>query len=131
MNLESPKISIDKSAQDVFDFLANIENFEKLMPENISKFEVLDEDKFLFALKGMPEIILKKKDIEAPNKIVLGAAGGKLDFSLTGNITETETGKSNVQLTFSGDFNPMMAMMIKGPIGKFIETLVTSIPKSI
>jgi len=131
MNLESPKISIDKSAQDVFDFLANIENFEKLMPENISKFEVLDEDKFLFALKGMPEIILKKKDIEAPNKIVLGAAGGKLDFSLTGNITETETGKSNVQLTFSGDFNPMMAMMIKGPIGKFIETLVTSIPNSI
>ena len=131
MNLESPKISIDKSAQDVFDFLANIENFEKLMPENISKFEVLDEDKFLFALKGMPEIILKKKHIEAPNKIVLGAAGGKLDFSLTGNITETETGKSNVQLTFSGDFNPMMAMMIKGPIGKFIETLVTSIPKSI
>jgi carbon monoxide dehydrogenase subunit G len=131
MNLESPKISIAKSAQDVFDFLANVENFEKLMPENISKFEVLDEDKFLFALKGMPEIILKKKDIEAPNKIVLGAAGGKLDFSLTGNITETETGKSNVQLTFSGDFNPMMAMMIKGPIGKFIETLVTSIPKSI
>ena len=131
MNLESPKISIAKSAQDVFDFLANVENFEKLMPENISKFEVLDEDKFLFALKGMPEIILKKKDIEAPNKIVLGAAGGKLDFSLTGNITETETGKSNVQLTFSGDFNPMMAMMIKGPIGKFIETLVTSIPNSI
>ena len=131
MNLESPKISIDKSAQDVFDFLENVENFEKLMPENISKFEVIDEDKFLFALKGMPEIILKKKALEAPNKIVLGAAGGKIDFSLTGNITETESGKSDVQLTFSGDFNPMMAMMIKGPIGKFIETLATSIPNAI
>ena len=131
MNLESPKISIDKSAQDVFDFLANIENFEKLMPENISKFEVLDKDKFLFALKGMPEIILKKKELEAPNKIVLGAAGGKIDFSLTGNITETEIGKSDVQLSFAGDFNPMMAMTIKGPIGKFIETLATSIPNAI
>ena len=60
MKLESPKISIDKSSQDVFDFLSDVKNFEKLMPENISKFEVLDEDKFLFALKGMPEIILKK-----------------------------------------------------------------------
>ena len=29
------------------------------------------------------------------------------------------------------NFNPMMAMMIKGPISKFIETLATSIPKSI
>jgi hypothetical protein len=101
------------------------------MPENISKFEVLGDDKFLFALKGMPEIILKKKEVMPPNKIVLGAAGGKLDFSLTGNITEIDASSSEVQLEFSGDFNPMMAMMIKGPIGKFIETLATSIPKSI
>lgn len=131
MNLESPKISIDKSAQDVFDFLANVENFEKLMPKNISKFEVLGEDKFLFALKGMPEIVLKKKEAIAPNKIVLGAAGGKLDFALEGNITETADNKSDVQLSFNGDFNPMMAMMIKGPITKFIETLATSIPNAI
>ena len=131
MNLESPKVSIDKSAQDIFDFLINVENFEKLMPENISKFEVLDNGKFLFALKGMPEIVLKQQEATPPNKIVLGAAGGKLDFSLTGDITETETNKSEVKLTFSGDFNPMMAMMIKGPISKFIETLAVNIPNAI
>jgi len=131
MKLESPKVSIDKSAQTIFDFLTNVENFEKLMPDNISKFEVLDNSKFLFALKGMPEIILKQKEAIAPNKVVLGAAGGKLDFSLTGDITEIDAGKSDVQLTFSGDFNPMMAMMIKGPIGKFIETLVTNLSTAI
>jgi carbon monoxide dehydrogenase subunit G len=131
MNLESPKVSIDKSPLDVFNFLSDVKNFEQLMPENISKFEVLGDDKFLFALKGMPEIILKKKEVISPNKIVLGAAGGKLDFSLTGNITETTPNQSEVQLTFEGDFNPMMAMMIKGPIGKFIETLVTNMPKAI
>lgn len=131
MNLESPKVSIDKSAQEVFDFLTNVGNFEKLMPENISKFEVLEDDKFLFALKGMPEIVLKKKEVQAPNKIVLGAAGGKLDFSLIGDITETAEGKSDIKLSFQGDFNPMMAMMIKGPISKFIETLATSIPNAI
>ncbi|MEZ4857031.1 MAG: SRPBCC family protein [Gelidibacter sp.] len=126
MNLESPKVTIQKSSQDVFDFLSDVKNFEQLMPENISKFEVLGDDKFLFALKGMPEIVLKKKEAIAPNKIVLGAAGGKLDFSLIGHITETTDTQSDVQLTFEGDFNPMMAMMIKGPIGKFIETLVNN-----
>lgn len=131
MNLESPKISVSKSPEAVFDFLDNIKNFESLMPENISKFEVLSEDTFLFALKGMPEIILKKKEVIPPNKIVLGAAGGKIDFSLTGNITKKDDASSEVQLQFSGDFNPMMAMMIKGPISKFIETLATSIPKAI
>ena len=129
MNLESPKVSLQKSPQEVYDFLSDVKNFEKLMPENISKFEVLGDDKFLFALKGMPEIILKKKESEAPHKIVLGAAGGKLDFSLTGDIHEVGTDQSDVKLTFEGDFNPMMAMMIKGPISKFIETLVTNMSK--
>nr|WP_321237311.1 SRPBCC family protein [uncultured Psychroserpens sp.] len=131
MKLESPKTTIDKSAQETFDFLSDVKNFEKLMPENISKFEVLEEDKFLFALKGMPEIVLKKKEAIAPNKIVLGAAGGKLDFSLTGNITELAENKSEVELIFEGEFNAMMAMMIKGPISKFIETLVGNMPASV
>ncbi|MBD0824218.1 SRPBCC domain-containing protein [Aestuariibaculum marinum] len=131
MNLESPKVKVDKSPEDIFNFLENIKNFESLMPENISKFEVLSDDTFLFALSGMPEITLKKKEVTPPNKIVLGAAGGKIDFSLVGNINKVDEASSEVQLEFSGDFNPMMAMMIKGPIKKFIETLATSIPNSI
>lgn len=126
MNLESPKVTLDKSAEDAFNFLSDVKNFECLMPENISKFEVLEDDKFLFALKGMPEIVLKKKEAIPNSKIVLGAAGGKLDFALTGHISEIDTDKSEVQLTFSGEFNAMMGMMIKGPITKFIETLVTN-----
>ncbi len=93
MNLESPKVTIEKTQQEVFDFLSDIKNFESLMPENISKFEVLDNDRFLFALKGMPEIVLQKKETFPPNKIVLGAAGGKIDFLLTGDIVELEDKK--------------------------------------
>lgn len=131
MTLESPKTIIDKSPEDTFNFLSDIKNFEHLMPENINKFEVLNDDTFAFALKGMPEIELKKKEVIAPSKIVLGAAGGKLDFSLIGHITEIGPDKSEVQLHFEGDFNPMMAMMIKGPINKFLETLITNLPKAI
>ena len=129
MNLESPKVSIDKSAQIVFDFLTDVKNFKPLMPENTSKFELIDDETFLFALSGMPEIVLKKKSLESPKNIVLGAAGGKLDFSLTAVIESISENESNVQLKFEGDFNAMMAMMIKGPISKFIETLAINIPK--
>lgn len=131
MKLESPKVTLDKSAEETFTFLSDVKNFESLMPENISKFEVLENDKFLFALKGMPEIILKKKEAVPNNKIVLGAAGGKLDFALIADITELEANKTDVKLNFEGEFNAMMAMMIKGPIGKFIETLVTNMKTAI
>ena len=129
MNLESPKVTVQKSPQELYDFLTNVENFEKLMPESISKFEVLAEDKFLFALKGMPEIILKLKESAPPNQVVLGAASDKLPFTLTGNIQELADGKSEAQLVFEGDFNPMMGMMIKGPISKFINTLAENMGK--
>ena len=129
MNLESPKVTIEKSAQYLFDALSDVKNFETLMPESIAKFEVLGEDAFIFGLKGMPEIKLKMKEKVAPNKIVLGAASDKLPFTLTANIDSVSENTSAVQLFFEGEFNPMMAMMIKGPIGKFIETLAGNMTK--
>lgn len=129
MNLESPKVTVQKSAQDLFDQLTDVKNFEKLMPDNIAKFEVTGEDAFIFGLKGMPEIKLKMKDKVAPNKIVLGAASDKLPFTLTSNIDTISDSESAVQLFFEGEFNAMMAMMIKGPISKFIETLANNMNK--
>jgi ribosome-associated toxin RatA of RatAB toxin-antitoxin module len=129
MNLESPKVTVQKSAQDLFDLLTDVKNFEKLMPDNIAKFEVIGEDAFIFGLKGMPEIKLKMKEKTAPNKIVLGAASDKLPFTLVSNIDSVSDNESAVQLHFEGEFNAMMAMMIKGPISKFIETLATNMTK--
>ncbi len=129
MNLQSPKVTVEKSAQELFDLLTDVKNFERLMPENIAKFEVIGNDSFIFGLKGMPEIHLKMKEKVAPNKIVMGAASDKLPFSLVANIDAIAEGSSAVQLDFEGDFNPMMAMMVKGPIGKFIETLAVNMGK--
>lgn len=129
MNLDSPKVSVPKSAQYLFDQLTDVKNFEKLMPDNIAKFEVTGEDAFIFGLKGMPEIKLKMKEKTAPTKVVLGAASDKLPFTLTGNINPISDESSDVQLHFEGEFNAMMAMMVKGPITKFIETLANNMHK--
>lgn len=129
MNLESPKVNVGKSAQELFELLTDVKNFERLMPDNIAKFEVIGDDAFIFGLKGMPEIKLKMKEKVAPNKVVLGAASDKLPFTLVANIDSVSENSSAVKLDFEGDFNPMMAMMIKGPIGKFIETLATNMTK--
>ena len=129
MNLESPKVTVEKSSQELFDLLSDVKNFEKLMPENIAKFEVIGEDAFIFGLKGMPEIKLKMKEKVAPNKIVLGAASDKLPFTLVANIDSVSEQSSAVKLDFEGEFNAMMAMMVKGPIGKFIETLANNMTK--
>jgi len=123
MKLNSKKITVQKSAQELFDFLTNLNNFEQLMPENISKFEVIRENAFVFALKGMPEIALEIKEKEAPNKLVLGAISDKMPFTLTTTIDEINETASEAELHFEGKFNTMMTMMVKGPLTKFLETL--------
>ena len=130
MNLESPKIIVKKSSEEIYNFLIEVKNFEKLMPEGISKFDLISNSEFLFGLKGMPEITLVKKSETPFESVVLGSSG-KLEFSLKASITSLDQTKSQIQLLFSGDFNPMMTMMIKGPISKFIENLVNNIQKHI
>ncbi|AMC10575.1 orotate phosphoribosyltransferase [Lutibacter profundi] len=122
MNLESKKSTINKSQKEFFEFLSNLENFRQLMPENIEKFEV-DGESFIFSLKGMPEIRLVVKEKQEFDKIILGAASSKLNFTLTALINKISDSSCESQLLFEGDFNPMMAMMVKKPLQKFIDTL--------
>ena len=122
MNLETKKSVINKSQKDFFEYLTDLNNFEHLMPENNTKFEV-DGESFIFGLKGMPEIRLVVKEKQEFDKLILGAARSKLNFSLPVNIDEATENSCETQLLFEGDFNPMMAMMVKGPLQKFINTL--------
>lgn len=129
MKLESPKVLVNNSQEYIFNALSDVKNFEKLMPDTIAKFEVLGDDIFNFGLKGMPEIKLRLKEGVPHSKVNLAAASDKLPFTLVADLNKVSENSTEVQLFFDGEFNPMMAMMIKGPISKFIETLAENMNK--
>ncbi len=129
MKLESPKVLVNNSQEYIFNALSDVKNFEKLMPDTIAKFEVLGDDIFNFGLKGMPEIKLRLKEGVPHSRVNLAAASDKLPFTLVAYLNKVSDNSTEVQLFFDGEFNPMMAMMIKGPISKFIETLAENMNK--
>jgi len=128
MNIEGKKVLIAKSSKEAYNFFMTLENFELLMPTSTEKFEV-EGDSFLFGLKGMPEIRLVLGNNIEYSKVSLGAASSKLSFTLEANILSVSDSSSEVQLQFDGDFNPMMAMMVKKPLTNFIDTLTENIAK--
>jgi carbon monoxide dehydrogenase subunit G len=128
MNIDGNTVLLEKTQEALFNFFSDLTNFEKIMPANINKFEV-DGDSFLFGLPGMPEIRLVLSEKTAFSNVTLGAASSKLPFTLAANIKKVEENKSEVTLSFVGDFNPMMTMMIKKPLTKFVETLTENIGK--
>lgn len=129
MELQSDKVTVDKSQQELFDFLTDVKNYEQIMPESKEKFEVISSDTFAFALKGMPEIALQIKETREPEHIKLGSTSDKFNFSLDVEIEPAGENQSHAQLFFHGKFNTMMAMMVKGPLKKFIGNLSENVAK--
>ena len=129
MHLESENTTVNKSQQEVFDFLTEVKNYEQIMPESIQKFELKGEDSFLFQLSGMPVIGLKMQEKLPYKTAVLGSMSDKFPFTLKADINAIEDNKTDVKLVFEGEFNAMMAMMVKSPLKKFINTLSENLGK--
>lgn len=123
MELNSKKVEVNLSKEKLHEFLQKVENYEQLMPQDKAKFEVIKDNAFVFGLKGLPNIALEIKDISNPDKVVLGAINEKMPFTLTADLEEISEEKTTASLQFEGEFNAMMAMMIKNPISKFLDTL--------
>lgn len=129
MTLKSVNTTVNKDQKSCFDMLSQPENYEILMPESNTKFELNDRGGFVFQLKGMPEISLKIEDKNPNDTVIWGAAGGKIDFTLLVKIDTVETSKSEIQFHFEGKLSSMMAMMVKKPLKKFIDTLSENLTK--
>lgn len=129
MNLETPKVTINKAQKELFAYLSIADNYANIMPDGVEKFEVLTTDSFLFQLKGMPVIKLAFKEKNEFENIVLVADGGKFPFSLTSHFDAVDDNQTEFQMKFEGEFNAMMAMMIKSPINNFINALTNNFNK--
>jgi hypothetical protein len=107
----------------LFEKLCIIENFKKIMPENVSKFEILDSDSFIFSLKGMPAIKLVIGEKKAPSLITLNSSESKISFSLKAELKKIDDDNCTFSIEFNGDLNPMIQMMVKTPLQSFINDL--------
>ena len=129
MELKTEKTTVNQNQEVIFEFLEQSKNFEELMPSSIEKFEVVENEQFNFQLSGMPEIRLKQHSKSKADRITLTSASEKYDFDLEIYLDAVDDNHTSAQLVFSGNFNSMMAMMIKSPIGKFINKLVENLAK--
>jgi carbon monoxide dehydrogenase subunit G len=120
--IESDKVDVAKSAEQVFNFLSDFNNFEKLMPSQVTNWQSTKDD-CSFTLNGMTTLGMKITE-RTPNSKILISSNGKVPFDFTMDVTITENGAASVgQIVFEADLNPMMKMMVVGPMGKFFNYL--------
>ena len=129
MEIKAPTHTVNKTPQEVYDFLSELPNIEQLMPEELEQFEMTGEDSFFFLLKGMPKIYLERGACEPPSKVILESARKKYDFHIAAQIDAIDDHKSEVIFEFKGEFNTMLEMMIKSPITGLINSMAENLQK--
>ena len=129
MKLNSNSTHLNISDTTLFEKLCAIENFKLIMPENISKFEILDQSTLIFSLKGMPPIKLIFGEKHSPSLITLNSSESKINFSLSAHLKKIDENSCEFSLEFNGDLNPMIQMMVKTPLQSFINDLSKNISK--
>ena len=128
MEINSSTATVDQSTEMLFSKLSQVDTYQQLMPEGAA-FTTISDNQFRFKLGGMPEIGLTISEKQPNKSIVLKSSSDKISFSLRVQLTEVSADQTDIQLHFEGDFNPMMAMMVKKPLTQFMESLVSNMHK--
>lgn len=121
--IESDKVSINKPSEKIFDYLSDFQNFEKLMPEQVTEWEAT-ADECSFNISGMATIGMKIVE-KTPSSKILISSNGKVpfDFTLLIDIDGKESTTTIGQIVFESELNPMMKMMVAKPLGNFFNML--------
>jgi carbon monoxide dehydrogenase subunit G len=120
MTVFTSKVSISKPANVIYQFLADMNNHRKLMPDNISDWTSTTNEA-RFNIQNMASLALKI-DTLIENKQVKIVPFEKPPFNLdlTWEIAEVGSG-TDVVFTINADLNMMLKMLASGPLQKLAD----------
>lgn len=118
-------------AQQVYDRLADMNNFTNALPPNdkISNWQAT-ADTCRFTIEGMGDMGLKIVE-RTPGECVKYTADGqtRFNFYLWIQMKEVAPYESRIKVTLKADLNPMLKMMAAKPLQKFVDGLADGIAR--
>ena len=121
--LKSTTISTDKSVSDMFNYLSELSNFERLMPDNVQSFHI-ENDCAILDIQRIGKLELAITETDNPSKIVMLPQNKvPFQFDIQWHIQSTDHG-SQVHAVINADLNMMMRMVAEKPLNDFLNTQI-------
>jgi len=120
---KSPEVIVNKSAEDLFNKIGNLNNLKDIMPSEIKGFKSTTTT-CSFKMSGMPELALKISEKTEFSRISLTAIESQIAFSLNCFITDKGE-QCQVKLEVNAELNMMMSMMVEKPLTQFLDVLAS------
>jgi hypothetical protein len=127
VKIESKKVEIKRNVEFVYEYLADFTHFSMVANNKIENFKAT-QDRCSFTIKGMTDMGLKiisrlpnesitiSNDTDVPSSM-------PLNFLIIFEFERVEPYVTKVIVKMELDANPMIAMMVKKPLEKFVNSL--------
>ncbi|MES3017554.1 MAG: SRPBCC family protein [Bacteroidota bacterium] len=131
MTIIESKVTIDKPIGKVYDFLADLNNHQQLMPENIYNWSST-EDEAKFTIQNMAKLALKVSS-RKKNEEIIAVPSEEAPFALELKWTLSDKGdnKTEALYSISAELNMMMKMLASGPLQKLVDHETAALKKTL
>lgn len=119
--------SIQKNIADVYAFLADLNNHEQLMPDNIYNW-TSTENEAQFTIKNMAKLSLRMSErLENKELVCIPAEEAPFDVVLRWKLDEETGNTTKATFMIEAQLNMMMKMMASGPLQKLADHQVAKL----
>ncbi len=127
MTIIQNHIQILKPVQEVFGFLNDLNNHEKLMPENITDWSsTVDEARF--SIKGITTLALKVSERVVNEEIIcIPSENAPFELRLIWKTDVVSPGETKVSFVVEAELNMMMKMMASAPLQRLVDHQVAKL----
>jgi hypothetical protein len=128
--IESKIGRINKSDEKIYNFLSDFNNFQHLIPADKVKNWSSDSDSCHFTVDGIGDAGMKIIE-KSPFSLIKITSDGKtpISFFLWIQVKKIDEDTSGIKIVIEPLVNPMILMMVKGPLQNFADMLVDQMEK--
>ena len=121
MTIIESAVEVNKPVAEVYTFLANMNNHQELMPENIYNWDST-EDEARFTIQNMAKLAIKISNrIENQELTAIPTEKAPFDLELKWTVEPNSSGGTTAKHIISADLNMMMKMIAAGPLQKLAD----------
>ena len=119
---------INCSNSSLTNFFSDINNYKEVFSNEVSSFEILNENVFEIKIGSFPKISLTHSKSKK-NSFSLKSNSNNFEFEILINPSEISSKSSRCQIIFNGNFSMMIEMMAKKPLENFLTNIAKKIEK--
>lgn len=121
MTIIESEVIVNKPVNEVYGFLSNMNNHEKIMPENIYNWSSTEEEAN-FTIQNMAKLAIKiSSRIENKELIAVPTEKAPFELELKWTTEDNGDGTTTAKHILAADLNMMMKMLASGPLQKLVD----------